>query len=153
MDEEFWKSTLPNDETLTSIAKNTRITQNSDFTRFLDPLEPRSDAPRESKHLAKGGPIYGQLTQLGLLQMIELGARLREDLRASFGADVAPSDVKLYSTDFPRTLQSLQGTLLGLFDGEGAEFSIDASYTQIMIPDPQPRNYPKQVVLEKVRRD
>ena len=48
----------------------------------------------------------------------------------------------------------MQGTLLGMFDGEGEEdeeptFDIDASYTQIMIPDPQPRNYPKQAELEK----
>ena len=96
LDESFWKSTLPSDSTLASISRNTRVNLDNDFHAFLDAEEAWAEVSKgEGKHLAKGGPIYGQLTQLGLLQMIELGSRLREDLKVAFGSVVRPTEVKV----------------------------------------------------------
>lgn len=42
---------------------------------------------------------------------------------------------------------------MGMFDDADSPpptFKVDASFTQIMIPDPQPRNSKEQVALEKV---
>ena len=60
-------------------------------------------------------------------------------------------DVKVISTDFPRTIQSVQGLLLGLYpDGTNDhEIEIDARHTSWLIPDPQPRHTEEQVQLEE----
>ncbi|GMH86043.1 hypothetical protein TrVE_jg4414 [Triparma verrucosa] len=152
-DEAYWASTLPDKQTLEAIERTTEVVKDSDLNEFLDSSSPRSGMPQESKHLAKGGPIFGQLSQLGLFQMIALGAQLKAELDETLGLSVEPSDVTVYSTDFPRTIQSVQGTLMGMFDNAEAPppvFKVEASYTQIMIPDPQPRNSKEQVALEKV---
>ncbi|CAB9514993.1 Pfam:Acid_phosphat_A [Seminavis robusta] len=61
-----------------------------------------------------------------------------------------PSNIKIVSTNFPRTIQSVQGLLVGLFpDGTpGETIDIDARHTEILIPDPQPRRTPEQIQLE-----
>jgi acid phosphatase len=59
--------------------------------------------------------------------------------------------LKITSTDFPRTIQSVQALLLGLFpEGYDGIIEIDARHTNIMIPDPQPRLSEEQVQLERV---
>ena len=61
-----------------------------------------------------------------------------------------PSNIKIMSTNFPRTIQSAQGLLVGLFpDGTDATIiDIDARHTDSLIPDPQPRRSPEQERLE-----
>ena len=56
------------------------------------------------------------------------------------------------STDFPRTIQSVQGLLVGLLpDGTDQDpVEIDVRHTDRMIPDPQPRGTAEQVELEKI---
>lgn len=58
-------------------------------------------------------------------------------------------DVRVVCTDFPRTIQSVQGVLVGLFpDGLKETVEIDCSHTSWMIPDPQPRRSSEQEELE-----
>lgn len=62
-----------------------------------------------------------------------------------------PDNIKVISTNFPRTIQSVQGLLVGLFpDGtdENVSIDIDARYTDVLIPDPQPRRSSEQTLLE-----
>lgn len=167
-DEEFWRNTLPPQSLLSKIAIGTTIKRDKDQSQGTN-------------HAAGGRGSFGKLTQLGLLQMVEVGSRLREELHLNeedndddddnYHIDdhgnihlqkgrlftkqspLHPSKIKVKSTDFPRTLQSVQALLVGLFpDGlpEGTEIEIDASHTDILIPDPQPRTSREQVELEKV---
>jgi len=65
---------------------------------------------------------------------------------------LTPSDVKIYSTSFARTIQSVQGLLVGIFpDGfDNEEIDIDCRDTKFwMIPDPIPRNTKEQEELER----
>jgi len=63
-----------------------------------------------------------------------------------------PSKIRVLCTDFSRTIQSVQGLLIGLFpDGIPLETSIDID-TRLgnsFIPDPQPRLTREQVLLER----
>jgi len=165
-DEKYWSDTLPPPSLLSKIAEGTTIKRNED---------------EEGKvHGASGRGPFGKLTQLGLLQMVEVGSRLREELhldeddagssdggfhiddeghihlhkgRLFTGASpLHPTKIKVKSTDFPRTLQSVQALLVGLFpDGlpEGVDVEIDARHTSSLIPDPQPRSSQEQVQLER----
>jgi hypothetical protein len=151
--EEFWASTLVSPELLTKISDGTKITR-------------REEAP---EHKAGGRGPFGKLTQLGLLQMIEVGTRVREELWSDMDDDFqadsnghlyhkhiwGPSkplkskDIRVMSTDFPRTVQSVQGLLVGFFpEGPGETIEIDCSHTSWMIPDPQPRRSSEQEELE-----
>jgi hypothetical protein len=93
-------------------------------------------------------------------------AYLRNPLSAGVGTKLwtparplHPNHVKVYSTDFARTIQSVQGLLVGLLPERNSESSddrenaavveIDARHTHVMIPDPQPRNTDEQVRLER----
>jgi Histidine phosphatase superfamily (branch 2) len=114
------------------------------------------------KHIAQGRGPFGKLTQMGLLQMIDVGNRLKEELEqattwspnANFAhrpfRQLSPSDIKIYSTDFARTIQSVQGVLVGFFpDGPSEPIDIDCRHTTSwMIPDPQPRRTKEQEALE-----
>lgn len=121
----------------------------------------------ESGHVAQGRGPFGKLTQMGLLQMIEVGTRVKGELEAmawSPQANVAaaaasasdssfqllPHHIKIFSTDFPRTIQSVQGVLVGFFpDGPSQTLDIDCRHTTSwMIPDPQPRRSSEQEALE-----
>jgi hypothetical protein len=143
-DEDYWSGTLIAEATLEKIASNTNII--------------RPDTP--SAHFGKGGRAgspFGKLTELGLVQMVEVGGRLREELSTDennhFIVDergnqhyphvwhperpLDPSNIRVFSTDFDRTIQSVQGLLVGLFP-EGCEesISIDLRNTSWMMPDP-----------------
>jgi acid phosphatase len=117
-----------------------------------------------ANHAAGGRGVFGQLSQLGLLQMVDLGNRLREELhlydedndtgdenhledehgnKHIYGgklfhgkAPLHPQRIKVTSTNFPRTVQSVQGLLVGLFpDGtDDHDVEIDVTRTNGMIP-------------------
>lgn len=130
-DDEYWEGTLVNHNTLQKIAEPTRII--------------RGEA--KATHVARGRGPFGKLTQVGLLQMIKVGISLRETYFIEH--KLTPSDVQVFSTDFPRTLQSVQGLLVGLFpEGHTETIQIDARNTNWMIPDPQPRRTQEQEDLE-----
>lgn len=162
-DEEFWSKTLPSSSLLEKISSGTIIKRDDDKTTG-------------SGHAAFGRGPFGKLTQLGLFQMVEVGSRLREQLHLdeededghhfdnegrmyiqkgrlfSQKTPLHPNKIVVKSTDFPRTLQSVQALLVGLFpDGlpDGTHIEIDARHTDILIPDPQPRLSVEQAELEK----
>jgi Histidine phosphatase superfamily (branch 2) len=156
-DEAYWASTLPSNDLLEKVASSTKVI--------------RDGAP--INHVAAGRGPFGKLTQLGLLQMIDLGSTLREQLYTNVYDDhsydehgnvfrnkgrlfdpknpLQPHHIKVISTDFQRTILSVQGTLVGIFPDKTNEppIEIDVRQTSIMIPDPQPRQSVEQEVLEK----
>jgi hypothetical protein len=160
LDEKYWASELVQADLLIKVASTTRILRDADGT--------------ETKHMAGGRGPFGKLTQLGLLQMVQVGSTLRDELIAESDDDhhiddhgnvhwnrgrlfrpsnpLHPSKMKVFSTDFPRTIQSVQGTLVGLFPDPSdviEPVQVDARHTQIMIPDPQPRLSREQDELER----
>merc|ERR1712166_359807 len=64
---------------------------------------------------------------------------------------LTPKDIRVYSTDFARTIQSAQGLLVGFFpENNNMIIDIDCrDTTQWMIPDPQPRQTREQELLER----
>jgi len=157
-DEDYWAATLPTPRVLDGIAKGTTL------------VRPPEGGPK--KHGAVGRGPFGQLTMMGLLQMVGLGERLKEELEHYQHTDdddemesqfvnrgrlftsekpLHPSRVKVMSTDFPRTVQSVQALLTGLFPdlNDDAPIEIDLQHTNAyFIPDPQPRQFAKQLSLE-----
>jgi acid phosphatase len=132
-----------------------------------------NDNMPNNTHGAAGQGPFGQLTMLGLLQMIKLGERLRGEL-VGLDADEEynhifskpeelhnPHYIKVMSTDFPRTIQSVQAMLTGLLlDNnnhrnkedyqQNMMIEIDVRDTNAyFIPDPQPRQHRLQLELEK----
>jgi Histidine phosphatase superfamily (branch 2) len=162
-DEAYWEQQLISPLTLDKIALGTRI--------VVDP-----DAPPNT-HNANGRGPFGKLTELGLYQLVQLGMTLRETLIGDVDAsvrdergrtfypyldrDLPPSSLRIFSTNFARTIQSVQGVLVGMYpdglDGDspaGADATtgavpIDVRHTHWMIPDPQPRRTHEQTALEK----
>jgi len=157
----FWENTLPQKIVLEKLAEDIQLVR-------------LSDQGEGYSHGAAGGSPYGQLTTLGLLQMMELGTRLREELchtvdgqlvengsKKLFTPDkpLHPDRIKVRSTDFPRTIQSVQALLVGLFpDGlhvyqqqpqTSISLEIDVRHTRYHIPDPNPRNTPQQEFFER----
>mmetsp|Transcript_18137 Transcript_18137/g.30050 ORF Transcript_18137/g.30050 Transcript_18137/m.30050 type:complete len:507 (+) Transcript_18137:85-1605(+) len=168
LNESYWASELVPDELSQRVASSTTIL--------------RDDSPHKILHLAGGRGPFGKLTQLGLLQMVQVGTELREqlvleehrhdDATISHTIDehghvhwnrgrlfcaatnpLHPSKIKVMSTDFPRTIQSVQGTLVGLFpdpaDTIATPITVDARHTNHLIPDPQPRQSVEQEELER----
>lgn len=134
--EDYWRSTLPKPETMKEIARATLIKRSVD---------------KSTTHTANPKGCWGKLTQLGILQMIALGNQLKQEL-SNASQPLTPKDIRVISTNFPRTIQSAQCVVLGLFpDGlpEGEDVVIDCRHTRWMIPDPQPRNSEEQLQLEK----
>jgi hypothetical protein len=167
VNESMWESELIPQDMLVKLSHTTEILRASSSMSTNNP----------PIHLAAGKGPFGKLTKLGLLQMVKLGERLREELVAEEESDetlntnipklfhachnpLLPHKIQVFSTDFPRTIQSVQGTLLGLFpseneyskneDGIIPKICIDARHTIEMIPDPQPRRTTEQVELEKI---
>ncbi|KAL7434393.1 hypothetical protein ACHAXH_005152, partial [Discostella pseudostelligera] len=178
--EDYWQSTLPEQHVLEGIARGTAL--------IRPPTHAESSGSGGQKHhAARGRGPFGQLTMMGLLQMIRLGERLRTELELSHHDDhdnnlnedsqfinrgklftphqpLHPSRIKVMSTDFPRTIQSVQAVLTGLFPENGNKkneiqnieedeaqqpITIDLQHTNsYFIPDPQPRQYMDQLELE-----
>ena len=157
-DEDYWAKTLVSQDLLDQISSNTNVITN---------------VGESNTHAAGGRGVFGKLTQLGLFQLVNLGTKLREELVSNQHHDdprayatvengkhypypwtpqrpLHPSNIKIVSTNFPRTIQSVQGLLVGLFpDGtEDAIIDIDARHTDNLIPDPQPRRSTEQEALE-----
>ena len=177
---EYWEKQLIPPSQLEKIAQGTKIIRHSDNVE--------SNEQQPFTHQAHGRGPFGKLTQLGLWQMVEVGTMLRERYDAGSAVrtsnrlvvedkqdeirqynphvwdsqrPLCPSNIRVYSTDFPRTIQSVQGLLLGLFhssedDGNVSSkkddvdqvIPIDVRHTNIMIPDPEPRHTHEQVELE-----
>jgi Histidine phosphatase superfamily (branch 2) len=154
-DEDYWKQQMIDPVELERIATHTRL------------VHPE---PSENRHGANGRGPFGKLTAVGLGQMVDLGTRLRETLSGSnqpvsdplgrtlhphiWTADrpLKPSNIRVISTNFLRTIQSVQGVLTGLFpDGTNSDekIDIDIRHTNWIIPDPQPRHTKEQEELEK----
>jgi hypothetical protein len=152
-DEEFWATTLSSPELLEKIGAGTTIVRRGEAVA----------------HGAGGRGPFGKLTQMGLFQMVQVGNTIRDELvtphHDDFSQDenghlcnrflwdpsrpIHPKDIKILSTDFPRTIQSVQGLLIGLFpDGIPGNIDIDCQHTNWMIPDPQPRRSTEQEELE-----
>jgi len=157
--ETYWKQTLPSSEVLHKMSKFVNLIRDSNM--------------QENSHSASGSIPFGQLTRLGLLQMVDLGTKIRSQIFQSRTEDsdertdytvvkttlfsrensVDLKRIKVISTNFHRTIQSVQGFLVGFFpDGipGGNKIDIDVRYTNIMVPDPQPRRSELQVELEKM---
>ena len=156
-DEDYWSSTLCPPELLDKLSQGTREIRTETLT-----------------HKAGGRGPFGKLTQMGIFQMVDVGNQLRDDLCTSLSSEDACrldehgnrhyehlwysdnpmqlSDIKTISTDFPRTIQSLHGVLVGMFpDGFGdaeTTIDIDCRHTAWLIPDPQPRRSQEQEQLE-----
>ena len=156
VNEDYWRSTLPDPHILDGIAKGTELI--------------REEGYEPNNHGAVGRGPFGQLTMMGLLQMVSLGERLRDELKHDDGTEqqqfvnngrlftsdkpLHPRRIKVMSTDFPRTIQSVQALLTGLFPDisqeTNAPIKIDVRNTNsYLIPDPQPRQSPQQLVLER----
>jgi len=155
LNETFWASTLPSEALLNKLAGQTRVIR---------------DESKPNTHKAGGRGPFGKLTQLGLLQMVELGSKLKEELHCvqeghatdddgniyfhhgrlfHSNLPLTPQNLQVISTDFPRTIQSVQGVLVGLFDEDNTDvIDIDARHTSNLIPDPQPRRSKEQEELE-----
>lgn len=110
-DTDYWNSTLVDPKTLQEIAEPTRVLHGA----------------IEATHVGAGQGPYGKLTKLGLSQMTQLGHLLRETYVRY--RKLTPSDVQIFSTDFPRTLQSAQALLTGLFPERITNITIDATKT------------------------
>lgn len=173
-DESYWQTLLPSDETIDYISQKTKVIR----------------LPNAKAHPAGGGKTFGRLTQDGIHQMHQLGVKLRSDVERLMryeddgvgmkGLDHVDASewLRVSSTDFSRTLQSVQAVLVGLLQdsrenegnkgllrgiGDGITnkspvpvsrpkqsdtIEIDARHTAKMIPDPQPRRYVGQAELE-----
>ena len=70
-DEAYWRSNLPEAHVLEGIARGTNLRRDGGGADCQQGQNP---------HAAGGRGPFGQLTSLGLLQMISLGGRLREEL-------------------------------------------------------------------------
>lgn len=183
--ENYWHSTLPERHVLEGIARGTAL------ARPPTQIVHTSNDSSQRQHAATGRGPFGQLTMMGLLQMIRLGERLRTELELSSHSPTKsrhdddseedsqflnkgklftphqplhPSRVKVFSTDFPRTIQSVQAVLTGLFPDNGNNrnnnhnnenepsrppITIDLQHTNTyFIPDPQPRQHVQQLELE-----
>lgn len=143
-DVEYWSSQLIDETTLEKIAENTNVYREKEFN-----------------HAAGARGPFGKLSKLGLLQMIQVGKTLAEELTEARKdglfftplfddkRPLHPSHMQVYSTDFSRTIQSVQGLLVGLFpDRNPVPITIDVRHTAEMIPDPIPRRFKEQEVLE-----
>lgn len=162
-DESFWEKTLPSPDVLNRISHGTVFIRDG-------------DEKKSTSHSAGGNGAFGQLTTLGLMQLVELGSKLRSELHStndekvipetkndnyvienqglfSSSKPMRPQDIRVHSTNFPRTIQSVQGLLIGLFPERSTTkeiIEIDIRNTDTMIPDPQPRRHPYQIELEQI---
>ena len=149
-DKHFWETTLPDAEDIAEISSLTI------------PLRSSSEP---NCHPAAGNGPFGSLTIKGIAQMEARGELLRDALVHSKGEarpilggkemlagnsflpeSYDPGSIVVWSTDFPRTIQSVQALLYGLYPPEtrqGHTIPIDTRNTDDMHPDPHPRQKQK----------
>ena len=147
LDEDYWASQLVPAEQLKELEQNYRVIR---------------DASNAYNHNAGGRGVFGKLSELGLEQMVDVGLGLRKEFTSNEGDllhtalfdpeqnPLSSDNVRVYSTDFPRTVQSVQGLVKGLFGQQDPDqpIDIDVRQTTMMIPDPQPRETVEQGQLE-----
>ena len=134
-DREFWNSVLPSHGTSDQLAVGTNIIRKS------------GSVP----HPAAGDGVFGTLSARGVEQMRMAGAQLREMYAEFLPATPSHEEVRVHSTDFPRTIESVQALLQGLFsphERRQRPIEIDATRSDRMIPDPVPRATTEQAQLE-----
>jgi hypothetical protein len=101
-DESYWESTLVPPEMLQQVARGTKVLHHESI-----------DDGSNTKHVAHGRGPFGKLTKMGLLQMIDVGSRLKEELeqttrwssKARFVTihnngvpiSISPQDMKVFS--------------------------------------------------------
>lgn len=169
--EEYWAQQLVPEDLLERVARGTKVLRHASE-------ESHNGKNELEVHAAAGRGPFGKLTKLGLLSMIQVGSNLKEELEeftdwaesstastvetTTDGHDslptrtkrrirLTPNDIKVYSTDFARTIQSVQGLLVGFFPDEiDTDVPIECRDTTTwMIPDPQPRRTKEQEDLER----
>ena len=134
-DRAFWASVLPSDEERESLATGTEVVRASDSV----------------PHPAAGDGLFGTLSARGVQQM-KAGGEMLRCTYPEFIPEVATAGaVSIYSTDFPRTIQSVQALCQGLFPvvSRRSPIQIDATRGHYMIPDPVPRLTTEQEELEE----
>lgn len=135
LNQDFWSKMLPNQTQLHKIAKQTHVIGK----------------------LSRDLGVFGALTSHGIEQMQEIGAQLRSQLLDSnVNMNFTQDELCVYSTAYPRTLQSVQALLAGLYplSVRGSNnIPIDVTHYRWMVPDAKPRNFSKQLAAEKIRMD
>lgn len=136
---------LPSETTKQLLGATAFTADENDPTRIL-PLSASGEVDIYTGGDASNVP-YGQLTELGASQLIELGQRLRQNY-AAFSSDILPLDLhkaadKMYcrTTNFCRTHQSLRSLLAGLF------FNGDSS-----LPPEQFRSSQRPIITTRPRK-
>ena len=143
-DRDFWASKIPRPTVINALGAGSRVL--------------RSDAQRKAgTHVAAGDGVFGTLTERGLDQMRSVGSVLRRRLLdLGFGHTLARRSVRVWSTDFPRTVQSTQAMLSELLDDENEDetvLEIDVTHSDMMIPDPNPRHTAEQATFQLFQAD
>ena len=111
-DRKFWQGVLPSQEECDGLEASTKIVRD-------DGAIP---------HPAAGDGTFGTLSARGVQEMRLVGANLRDMYPGFLPGAASPEEVHVYSTDFPRTVQSVQALLQGLFPiaERSAPIDIDA---------------------------
>ena len=125
-DREFWSSVLPNSSQLVSLAAGTEVVR----------------AKGREPHPAAGDGLFGTLSARGVDQLQTGGIALRQKYPDFLPSLATAESVRIFSTAFPRTIQSVQALLHGLFPPatrRGPPIVIDTTHSDDMIPDPVPR--------------
>ena len=177
--EEFWAQQLVPDDLLDRVSSGTRVLRNQDnnVDSGKNKLEVHAASGRgpfgkltklglfgmiqvgtDLKEALEGSTLWSETcTASKTIDTRSTGAGLDEGKKIG-GAngrriEFTPKDIKVYSTDFARTIQSVQGLLVGFFpDGISTNQTIDIDCRDTvswMIPDPQPRQTKEQEVLER----
>jgi acid phosphatase len=79
-----------------------------------------SDTKIAIPHTPHSNCLLGQLTDVGMSAMEELGGHLRQLYIASGRLTIDPHHIQLRSTNYPRTIQSVHAVFRGLFPVEEA---------------------------------
>ena len=89
----------------------------------------RSPLYMEDKTDMLGGEwqMKGELTNNGRKQLYEIGLETREKYEHFLSNDYDPKEIKIYSTNYDRTINSIQSLLLGLYN--------NVSYTNFTFTD------------------
>lgn len=139
LDVDFWASTLP-DAALVAALEGPWASVRRDRERRTHP--------------AAGSGVFGRLDAEGVTQLRDVGWMLRRRYvgpgKLIEDGDAVAARIRYFSTDFSRTLLSARCCLAEfLGPGDGAEaVKIDARGWERFVPDPEPRRYHEQAVLE-----